>query len=217
MTNPKERLFRAAGDMPLVAVLRGLVPLRAAGTARTLVAAGFRILEVPLNGVGALEAIRAVREAVPAEIVVGAGTVLSRDDVWATRAAGGELIVAPNFDPAVMDEGRSLGLALMPGVVTPSEAFAALRAGAHILKLFPAEVVGVAGLKALRAVLRRADGLIYPVGGVSPETMGTWRDAGADGFGMGTSLFKPEYSDTDIETRARAFVAAWRAIQGRAA
>ena len=216
MINAKERLFRAAGEMPLVAVLRGLAPSRAAGTARTLVAAGFRILEVPLNGEGALSAIGAVRDAVPPDVVVGAGTVLTRDNVQATKAAGGELIVAPNFDPAVMDEGRSLGLALMPGVMTPSEAFGALNAGAHILKLFPAEVVGVAGFRALRAVLRRSEGLIYPVGGVSPETMRTWHDAGADGFGMGTSLFKPEYSDTDIETRARAFVAAWRAIQGRA-
>ena len=216
MANAKERLFRAASEMPLVAVLRGLAPSRAAGTAQVMAAAGFRILEVPLNGEGALEAIRAVRGAVAPEVVVGAGTVLTREDVRATLAAGGELIVAPNFDAAVLEEGRSHGLALMPGVMTPSEAFAALRAGAHILKLFPAEVVGPQGLKALRAVLRPQDGLIYPVGGVSVETMKVWREAGADGFGMGTSLFKPDYSDEEIDRRARGFVTAWRGLQGRA-
>ncbi len=216
MGDAKERLMQAAGEMPLVAVLRGLSPERAAGTARALVAAGFRILEVPLNGEGALRAISEVRAAVGRDVVVGAGTVLKRSDVRATQSAGGELIVAPNFDNGVMDEGRLLGMALMPGVMTPSEAFAALGAGAHILKLFPAEVVGVAGLKALRAVLRRNEGLIYPVGGVSPDTMRTWHDAGADGFGMGTSLFKPEYGDEDVANRARSFVAAWRAIRGRA-
>lgn len=215
MGSAKERLFRAAGEMPLVAVLRGLALSRAASMARVLVAAGFRILEVPLNGEGALGAIRAVRDAVGPEVVVGAGTVLKRADVRAAQAAGGELIVAPNLDVAVMEEGRALGLGLMPGVMTPSEAFAALGAGAHILKLFPAEVVGPQGLKALRAVLRPSEGLIYPVGGVSAETMKTWREAGADGFGMGTSLFKPDYSDDDVDRRARSFVAAWRALQGR--
>lgn len=203
--------------MPLVAILRGLQASRAPSVARALVDAGFRIIEVPLNREGALYAIDAVRRAVPDDTLVGAGTVLTPAQVHAAHAAGARLIVAPNLDAAVMAEGRALGLALMPGVMTPSEAFAARRLGVDALKLFPAEVIGPAGLNALRSVLPRLEASIYPVGGVTAETMSAWREAGADGFGIGGSLFAPELNDRDIAVRAQAFVAAWRAVEGRIA
>ncbi len=209
------RLSAAMNAMPLVAILRGLEPLRAARTAGVLVEAGFRVIEVPLNGMGALQSISEVKRAVPADIVVGAGTVLSADQARAAGEAGAELLVMPNLDPSVMDAGRSLGLALMPGVMSPSEAFAARSCGAFALKLFPAEIVCPLGLKALRSVLPKGEALIYPVGGIEPATMEAWREAGADGLGFGGALFKPGYSDDDIRKRARAIVAEWRRIEGK--
>lgn len=215
MNDGAQRLKRATTAMPLVAILRGVEASRAGETALALVDAGFRILEVPLNREGALQAIGEMRRAVPSDVIVGAGTVLSREDVRAVRDAGGELLVMPNLDSAVMAEGRSNGLALMPGILTPSEAFAACAMGAHALKLFPAEVMGPAGLKAMRAVLPSSRAKIYPVGGISPETMCAWRNAGADGFGIGSSLFTSTLSVADIASRARMFVAAWRAVEAQ--
>lgn len=205
--------FQAAVKaMPLIAILRGITPGRAEGVARSLVDAGFRIIEVPVNRAGALEAIQTIRAALPAQVIVGAGTVLTREEARAAVGAGARLLVAPNLDAGVMDEARALGAVAVPGVMTPSEAFAARGLGAHALKLFPAEVVGPHGLKALRAVLPSSEMPIYAVGGVAPETMAAWREAGADGFGIGSALFRPEFSDADIAAKAAAFVGAWRRV-----
>jgi 2-dehydro-3-deoxyphosphogalactonate aldolase len=211
--NENARALRdASAKAPLVAILRGIAPARAAGVARSLVGAGFRIIEVPLNRDGALEAIHAIRQAVPADVVVGAGTVLTRADARVAIAAGARLLVMPNLDADVMDEARLLGAATVPGVMTPTEAFAARKLGADALKLFPAEVLGPDGLRALRAVLPSSEMPIYAVGGVASETMAAWRDAGADGFGIGSALFKPSFGDDDVAANAAAFVAAWRRI-----
>lgn len=211
--NENARALRDASvGVPLIAILRGIAPARAAGVARSLVATGFRIIEVPLNRDGALEAIHAIRQAVPADVVVGAGTVLTRADARAAYVAGARLLVMPNLDADVMDEARLLGAATVPGVMTPTEAFAARKLGADALKLFPAEVLGPDGLRALRAVLPSSEIPIYAVGGVAPETLAAWREAGADGFGIGSALFKPSFSDGDVATKAAAFVAALRRI-----
>lgn len=211
--NANVRALRdASAKAPLIAILRGIAPARAAGVARSLVAAGFHIIEVPLNREGALDAIRAIRQAAPDDVVVGAGTVLTRAEAQAAFGAGARLLVMPNLDAEVMDEARVLGAATVPGVMTPTEAFAARKLGADALKLFPAEVLGPEGLRALRAVLPSADMPIYVVGGVAPETMSAWREAGADGLGIGSALFKPSFSDDEVAAKASAFVAAWRRI-----
>lgn len=165
-----------------------------------------------MNRAGALEAIGALRRAAPDSVVVGAGTVLTRAYAKAAHQAGAELMVAPNLDLEALAEARALGMTIMPGVMTPSEAFAARAAGAHALKLFPAEAVRPEGLKALRAVL--SDAPTFPVGGVDVGDLKAWRDAGASGVGLGSSLFKPEFSDEEIGRRARRFVDAWRALEG---
>lgn len=197
---------------PLIAILRGLVPARAAQTAQVLVSAGFNVIEVPLNRDGALEAISIVRRTVGDDIIVGAGTVLTADHARAAHAAGAELLVSPNLSSAMMEEGQRLGCGLIPGVMTPTEAFAALSMGAHALKLFPGEVIGPPGLRALRAVLPEAT-QIYPVGGVSARSLQDWYDAGADGFGIGSSLFKPEFTDDEIGLNALSLIEAWDAVR----
>ena len=199
-----------APTLPLVAILRGLEPPRAADVAQALFDAGWRIVEVPLNRPGALQAIERIAAAAPVDALVGAGTVLSVDDVQALHGAGGRLVVAPNFDASVLARARELGLWTMPGVATPTEAFAALRSGAHALKLFPAETIGTAGLKALASVLPAGTGL-WPVGGATPASLAAWRPAGAAGAGIGGQLFAPGIALTEIAERARAFAAAWRA------
>lgn len=206
------KLSPALKTLPLIAILRGLQPARAGGIARALVDAGFTTIEVPLNGTGAPDAIAEVRKAVPDSVAVGAGTVLSRADVNVARHAGAEFLVSPNLNAEVMQAGRAAGLELMPGVLTPSECFAALELGAFGLKLFPAEVFGTAGLKALRSVLPKGQAQIYPVSGIDAASMASWAEAGADGFGVGSSLFKPEYDDAEIAKRATALVAACRKL-----
>ncbi len=197
-------------ELPLVAILRGLEPARAVEVARTLFDAGWRIVEVPLNRPGALEAIAAIARSAPADALVGGGTMLSSADVEAVHAAGGRLMVAPNMAPAVIAHARRLGMLTMPGVATPTEAFAALAAGAHALKLFPAEAIGPAGLKAFASVLPVGTGL-WPVGGVAPASLAAWRAAGASGAGIGSQLFRPGQSLDEIAAAARAFADAWRA------
>lgn len=207
-------LTGALQTMPLIAILRGLQSARAATVTNILVNAGFRVIEVPLNGAGAFEAISEVRRAVSGDIVVGAGTVLTPLFARQAQQSGAEFLVMPNLNSLVMEEGRRLGLPLIPGVMTPSEAFGALDMGAFALKLFPADVVQPQGLKALRSVMPKGQGLIYPVSGIEPHAMKAWFDAGADGVGIGGSLFKPGYSDTEILQRAESFVAEWRVIKG---
>jgi 2-dehydro-3-deoxyphosphogalactonate aldolase len=195
---------------PLVVILRGLQPQDATAVGATLLDAGFRLLEVPLNRPNALGAIDVLVRMAPADAVVGGGTMLSTADVDAVQAQGGRLFVAPNCDPAVIAHARSRGMLTAPGVATPSEAFAALAAGAHALKIFPADMVGAAGLKAFRSVLPDGTAL-WPVGGVSPETMAQWVAAGATGFGIGSNLYTPGIDIAVLAQRARAFVAAWQA------
>jgi 2-dehydro-3-deoxyphosphogalactonate aldolase len=195
-------------ELPLVAILRGLQPERAADIARVLFDAGFRALEVPLNRPGAISAIAAIVPLAPADAWVGAGTVLDTTQVDAVGDTGASLIVSPHFDPAVVRRARERGMRTVPGVFTASEAFAAWRAGADALKIFPAEAMTLAGLTGLTTVLPAALPL-WPVGGIVPDNIAAWRRAGATGFGLGGGLFKPELSVADIRTRARAYVDAW--------
>ncbi len=196
--------------LPLVAILRGLVPEAAVEVGEALVAAGFRTLEVPLNSPRPLESIARLAAALGDRAIVGAGTVLTPAEAHAVADAGGRLMVSPNTDAAVIAAARARHMLALPGVFTPTEAFAALVAGADALKLFPAEIAGPAGLKALRAVLP-AGTRVYAVGGVSPETIPAWRAAGASGAGLGSALFTPGRSAAEVGERAAAFVRAWRA------
>jgi len=196
--------------LPLVAILRGLQPERAADIARVLFDAGFRALEVPLNRPGAISAIAAIVPLAPADAWIGAGTVLDTAQVDAVGDTGASLIVSPHFDPAVLRRARERGMRTVPGVFTASEAFAAWRAGADALKIFPAEAMTHAGLTGLTTVLPPTLPL-WPVGGIVPDNMAAWRRAGATGFGLGGGLFKPELSVAEIAARARAYVDAWNA------
>ncbi|RZM01394.1 MAG: 2-dehydro-3-deoxy-6-phosphogalactonate aldolase [Variovorax sp.] len=208
MTSTPHDTFEAAlRQIPLVAILRGLTPAEAPAIGDALVEAGFRLLEVPLNSPDPLASIALLR-ARCAGALVGAGTVLTARQVGEVRDAGGELIVSPNFDAAVVAETKRLGLVSLPGVATPSEAFGALAAGANGLKLFPAEAASPAVVKAWLAVLPRGTPLM-PVGGIAPRNMDAWRAAGATGFGIGSALYKPGKSAAAVAEDARAFVAAW--------
>lgn len=202
-------LLARARQTPLVAILRGLLPAEAQAVGEALVESGFRTLEVPLNRPGALECIATLARTLPADAIVGGGTMLSVADVEAVHAAGGRLMVSPNCDVAVIRRAVELGMLCAPGVATPTEAFAALQAGAHALKLFPAEMVGHGGIKALKSVLPAGTDL-WPVGGITPESMGPWKKAGATGFGIGSQLFAPGTSAADVRVRGRAYVQAWQ-------
>jgi 2-dehydro-3-deoxyphosphogalactonate aldolase len=195
-------------DMPLVAILRGLAPADAPAIGAALFDAGFRLLEVPLNRPGALEAIRILAAMAPPDAVVGGGTMLSVEHVEDVHAAGGRLLVAPNCNAAVIRRGVELGMLCAPGVATPTEGFAALDAGAHALKIFPAEMVGTAGLKAIGSVLP-PDTPLWPVGGITPDSMAAWVRAGATGFGIGGALFQPGVTSKEIARRAQEFATAW--------
>jgi 2-dehydro-3-deoxyphosphogalactonate aldolase len=189
--------------MPLVAILRGVRPEESVAIGQALIDAGFCLIEVPLNSPEPLRSIEALARRFPGA-TVGAGTVLTAEDVTRVRDAGGELIVAPNFKPDVVARAVDLGMACLPGVMTPTEAFAALGAGAHGLKLFPAELIGPDGLKALRAVLPTGTRML-PVGGITPDNMAAYRRAGASGFGIGSALFKPGMTPTETGAMARTF------------
>ena len=198
--------------LPLVAILRGIEPGAAAPVGRVLVAAGFAILEVPLNSPRPFESIRELADAAP-DALVGAGTVRTPADVDAVAAAGGRLIVMPHGDRAVIAAAKSAGLLCVPGVATPTEGFAALDRGADALKLFPAELLGPAVVKAWRSVFPRRT-VLLPVGGIGPESMAAFVAAGADGFGIGSALFVPGRPLDEIGRRAEAFAAAWRGLRG---
>lgn len=194
--------------LPLIAILRGLKPDEAVEVSEAIVAAGFRCLEVPLNSPEPLDSIRRLRQALDGRALVGAGTVLNVAAAHEVADAGGQLIISPNTNVDVIRETKTLGLLSLPGFFTPSEAFAALDAGADALKLFPAEIAGPKGLKAVRAVLPAAT-RVYPVGGVDPDSMAAWRSAGASGFGIGSAVFKPGQSAEQVGRQAEAFVAHW--------
>ena len=210
MTEPTTNAATWPPRLPLVAILRGLQPARAADIARVLFDAGFRALEVPLNRPGAIDAIAAIVPLAPADAWIGAGTVLDTTQVDAVGDTGASLIVSPHFDAAVVRRARERGMRTVPGVFTASEAFAAWRAGADALKIFPAEAMTHAGLTGLTTVLPPALPL-WPVGGIVPDNIAAWRRAGATGFGLGGGLFKPELSVAEIAARARAYVDAWNA------
>lgn len=201
--------------LPLVAILRGLAPDEAVATGRAIVAAGFRVLEVPLNSPQPLDSIARLAEALGADVLLGAGTVMTPAQVDAVANAGGRLIVMPHADTAVIRAAKAAGLLCVPGVATPTEAFAALAAGADGLKLFPAEQFSPAVLKAWRAVLPRAVPVL-PVGGIAPDTMAPWIAAGAAGFGIGSALYAPGRSLDDTTQRARAFAQAWHILDKHA-
>ena len=207
MTDPATRFAEAFAACPLVAVLRGLTPDEAAPIGDALVDAGFTLLEVPLNSPDPLASIAAMAKRYAGRATVGAGTVLTPQDVAAVADAGGALIVSPNTDPAVIRASVERGLISLPGYFTPSEAFAALAAGAHGLKLFPAEGAAPAFLKAQRAVLPKTT-KVLAVGGITPDTMPQWHAAGADGFGLGSNLYRAGKSAADVARDAAAFVQA---------
>lgn len=200
--------------LPLVAVLRGITRAELEPVADTLIAAGFRMLEVTLNSPDPLPSIRALTERCGADVLAGAGTVIDPDDVARVKAAGGRLIVMPHADVAVIREAKKLGMICVPGVATPTEAFASLDAGADALKLFPAETLGPAALKAWRAVLPR-EAIVFAVGGIRPdvESMQAWRSVGANGFGTGSNLYQPGAPIDAVRAAAKAYAAAWKATR----
>ncbi|MCE4556496.1 2-dehydro-3-deoxy-6-phosphogalactonate aldolase [Pelomonas cellulosilytica] len=204
-------LNAALQDLPLVAILRGVKPDEVEAIADSLHAEGFRVIEVPLNSPDALDSIARLARRMPADTVVGAGTVLSVQAVADVQAAGGRLIVMPHSDVAVIGAAKARGLFCVPGAATPTEAFAAVHAGADAVKLFPAELVTPTIVKAMRAVLPRELKLL-PVGGITPDTMAPFVKAGAAGFGLGSALYSPGLDATTVGQRARAFAAAWRAL-----
>lgn len=198
-------------QLPLVAILRGLHPDEAEAIGHALAHAGFRVLEVPLNSPEPFESIRRMSSALGDDCLVGAGTVMTTAQVQHVAAAGGRLIVMPHADTAVIRAAKDAGMFCVPGVATPTEAFAALAAGADGLKLFPANQVSHEGLKAWRAVLP-AHVPVLPVGGISPDNMAPWVAAGAQGFGIGSALYAPGVDAGEVARRAHAFAQAWRAV-----
>jgi 2-dehydro-3-deoxyphosphogalactonate aldolase len=192
---------------PIVAILRGLAPARASSVGAALRAVGIRILEVPLNSPDPYQSIQILSAESGSDCLVGAGTVLSVDQVERTHAAGGRLVVSPNTNPAVIRAALTRGMQVMPGFATATEAFAATEAGATILKLFPAATYGPRHLRALREVVP-AGTKIYPVGGIGAADVAPWLEAGAAGFGFGSELFKPQYTLEEITARAARVVEA---------
>lgn len=205
---PKQALAQAMAQLPLIAILRGLTPAEAPAIGQALVDSGFALIEVPLNSPEPLESIAALTKLFP-QALIGAGTVLNTQQVKDVHAAGGRLIVSPNFNLAVVTQALALGMVVLPGVATPSEAFAALDAGTHGLKLFPAEMISPATVKAMRAVLPK-DTALMPVGGITPDNMAAYRAAGASGFGLGSALYAPGKSVQAVQQQAQAFVRAFK-------
>jgi 2-dehydro-3-deoxyphosphogalactonate aldolase len=198
--------FRSAlTNSPLIAILRGLTRQEAPQVGRVLWDAGFRILEVPLNSPEPYASMAALREALP-DALIGAGTVLDTNQVAQVSAAGGQLVIAPNFNASVVAAAKAAGMVAIPGVATPTEAFAALAAGADAIKLFPAEMISPAAVKAMRAVLPR-DALLIPVGGIGAANMAAYRVAGANGFGIGSSLYSPGKAIAEIHQGAIKLIA----------
>lgn len=196
--------------LPLIAILRGVTPDEAPAIAGALLEAGITQIEVPLNSPEPLESIAGLAKDFGSRALIGAGTVLTTADVDAVADAGGRLIVSPNCDTDVITRTKALGLESWPGVFTPTEAFTALQAGADGLKLFPGAMAGPAGLAAIRAILP-AGTLVYAVGGAGPENFRDWIAASADGFGLGSALYKPGWTAAEVGARAKSIVTAYQA------
>jgi 2-dehydro-3-deoxyphosphogalactonate aldolase len=194
--------------LPLIAILRGVEPDEAVAIGQVLIAAGFPAIEVPLNSPEPLRSIAALTGAFGERALIGAGTVVDPADVGRVAAAGGRLIVMPHADHAVIRAAKTLGLWCIPGVATPTEAFGALAAGADALKMFPAEALPLAVVKAWRAVLPK-EAWLLPVGGITPERMAPYLAAGANGFGLGSALYRLGFASTEVASRAKAFATAW--------
>ena len=201
-----DRFRTFLSECPLIAIIRGVKPEEAIAIGEALYAGGIRIIEVPLNSPDPLESISRLSRHLGERALVGAGTVLDTADVPRVAAAGGQIIVSPNTFGDVIAATVAKGLVSSPGYFTPSEAFGAIRAGAHVLKLFPAEAASPAVLKAQKAILP-ADMPVLVVGGVRPDTMRQWIDAGAAGFGLGSGIYRPGQSPSEVERQARAYVA----------
>ncbi|GLK83433.1 2-dehydro-3-deoxy-6-phosphogalactonate aldolase [Ancylobacter defluvii] len=193
-------------EFPLIAILRGVKPQEAVAIGEALVEAGFRIIEVPLNSPEPMQSIEALARRFP-DVLIGAGTVLDPADADRVKQAGGELILMPHSDPAVIARAKALGQSCVPGVATPTEAFAALKAGADALKMFPAEMLPPPVVKAWGAILP-ASTVLLPVGGVTPERLKPYWQAGARGFGLGSALYAPGLTASEVARNAQAFVAA---------
>ena len=198
-------LRQALVELPLVAILRGLAPENALAVGQVLIDASFRIIEVPLNSPRPFESIKILAKAFGPRALVGAGTVLRTEDVAHVKDAGGRLIVMPHGDTAIVREAKNQGMICVPGVATPTEGFAALGAGADGLKMFPAEAMPPAVVKAWRAVFP-PETLLLPVGGITPERMAAYFAAGASGFGLGSALFAPNMMPAAVRERAQAFL-----------
>jgi 2-dehydro-3-deoxyphosphogalactonate aldolase len=209
----KSRFVDAIARLPLVAILRGITAAESPAVLRALISEGFLLIEAPLNSPGPYESIRAMRAIAPPEALVGAGTVRTPGEVEAVAEAGGDLIVMPHADVAIIAAAKARGLIALPGVATPTEAFAALGAGADGLKAFPAEMITPSVVKAWRAVIP-ASVPIMPVGGITPDNMAPYLAAGANGFGLGSALYRPGDGPAQVKDKAAAFVAAWRRLKG---
>lgn len=204
--NPRQELERRLNECPLVAIIRGVTPEEAEAIGETLYEAGIRIIEVPLNSPRPFESIGILAKALGERALIGAGTVLDPGDVARVADVGGRLVVSPNTNSEVIAASVSAGMVSAPGYFTPSEAFTALRAGAHALKLFPAEAASPAVVRGQRAVLPK-DVPLLVVGGVKPDNMRAYLEAGANGFGLGSGIYKPGQSPAEVASQARAYLA----------
>ena len=196
---------------PIIAILRGVNPAEAVGIAGVILAAGIDKIEVPLNSPSPFDSINAIVKVYGNQALIGAGTVLTTAQVKQVRSAGGQLVVSPNCDPAVIAATIAEGMQSWPGVFTPSEALAALQAGATGLKLFPGDMAGPKGLKALRAILPFGT-QVYAVGGAAPDNFSKWIEASADGFGLGSAIYRPGDTSETVAAKAQAIVTAFDAI-----
>ncbi|MGI9421870.1 MAG: 2-dehydro-3-deoxy-6-phosphogalactonate aldolase [Hyphomicrobiaceae bacterium] len=204
-------LANLLNDCPLVAILRGIKPDEMDAVSDALVEAGLRIIEVPLNSPEPLRSIERLARRHGETVMVGAGTVMTPEDVIDVRDAGGELIVMPHMDTEIVDEAKAEGMTCVPGVATPTEAFQALTAGADALKLFPAEAMPPTIVKAWRAVFP-SDTIMIAVGGISAANIGSYAAAGTAGFGIGSSIYSPGKTAPDVSASARELLSAWKEI-----